>query len=52
VICVRRSLLSWAKAGKDSKGRNKAARSEGDDLGDSAARALMRHETIYIVYWN
>ena len=40
----RRLLLSWAKAGKDSKGRNKATRSEGDDLGDSAARALMRHE--------
>ena len=39
----RRLLLSWAKAGKDSKGRNKATRSEGDDLGDSAARALMRH---------
>jgi len=36
----RRLLLSWAKAGKDSKGRNKATRSEGDDLGDSAARAL------------
>ena len=29
----RRLLLSWAKAGKDSKGRNKATRSEGDDLG-------------------
>jgi uncharacterized protein with GYD domain len=39
----RRLLQSWAKAGKDSKGRSKAARSEGDDLGDSAARALMRH---------
>ena len=39
----RRLLLSWAKAGNDSKGRNKATRSEGDDLGDSAARALMRH---------
>ena len=39
----RRLLLSWAKAGKDSKGRNKATRSEGDDLGDSAARALTRH---------
>jgi len=38
----RRLVLSWAKAGKDSKGRNKATRSEGDDLGDSAARALMR----------
>jgi len=25
----RRLLLSWAKAGKDSKGRNKATRSEG-----------------------
>ena len=36
-------IASWAKAGKDSKGRNKAMRSEGDDLGDSAARALMRH---------
>jgi len=39
----RRLLLSWAKAGKDSRGRNKATRSEGDDLGDSAARALTRH---------
>jgi hypothetical protein len=39
----RRLLLSWAKAGKDGKGRNKATRSEGDDLGDSTARALMRH---------
>jgi len=39
----RRLLLSWAKAENDSKGRNKATRSEGDDLGDSAARALMRH---------
>jgi len=29
-----RLLLSWAKAGKDSKGRSKATRSEGDDLGD------------------
>ena len=36
------AVLSWAKAGKDSNGRNKAKRSEGDDLGDSAARALMR----------
>jgi hypothetical protein len=39
----RRSLLSWAKAGKDRKGRSKATRSEGDDLEESAARALMRH---------
>ena len=39
----RRLLLSWAKAGKDSKGRSKATRSEGDDLGDSAARAKKRH---------
>jgi len=29
--------------GKDSKRRSKATRSEGDDLGDSAAHALMRH---------
>ena len=36
----RRLLLSWAKAGNDSEGRNKATRSEGDDLGDSAGRAL------------
>ena len=28
----RRLLLSWAKAGKDSEGRSKATRSEGDDL--------------------
>jgi len=34
------------KAGNDSKGRNKATRSEGEDLGDSAARALMRHGRI------
>jgi hypothetical protein len=39
----RRLLLSWAKAGKDSRGRSKATRSEGDDLEESAARALMRH---------
>jgi len=40
----RRLLLSWAKAGNDSKGRSNATRSEGDDLGDSpAGRALMRH---------
>jgi len=39
----RRLLLSWAMAGKDSKGRSKVTRSEGNDLGDSAARALMRH---------
>jgi hypothetical protein len=32
----RRLLLSWAKAVKDSRGRNKATKSEGDDLGDSA----------------
>jgi hypothetical protein len=37
-----RLLLSWAKAGKDSGGRSKATRSEGDDLEESAARALMR----------
>ena len=35
-------LLSWAKAGKDSEGRSKATRSEGDDLEESAARALIR----------
>jgi len=40
----RRLLLSWAKAGQDSEGRSKATRSEGDDLEESAARALMRHE--------
>ena len=39
----RRSLLSWAKAGKDSKESREATRSEGDDLEESAARALMRH---------
>jgi hypothetical protein len=39
----RRVFLSWAKAGKDSEGRSKATRSEGDDLEESAARALMRH---------
>ena len=38
-----RLLLSWARAGKDSKGRSKATRSEGDDLEESAARALMHH---------
>jgi hypothetical protein len=36
-------LLSWAKAGRHSEGRGKATRSEGDDLEESAARALMRH---------
>jgi len=44
----RRLLLSWTKAGNDSKGRNKATRSEGDDLGDSAARALMRHGAYFL----
>ena len=39
----RRLLLSWAKAGKDSKESREATRSEGDDLEESAARALMRH---------
>ena len=38
------SLLSWAKAGKDSKESREATRSEGDDLEESAARALMRHK--------
>jgi hypothetical protein len=35
----------WVGRGpeKDSKGRSKATRSEGDDLEESAARALMRH---------
>ena len=36
-------LVSSAKAGKDSEGRSKAKRSEGDDLEEDAARALMRH---------
>jgi len=40
----RRLLLSWAKAGKDSKESREATRSEGDDLEESAARALMRHK--------
>jgi len=35
----RRLLLSWAKAGKDSKESREATRSEGDDLEESAARA-------------
>jgi len=39
----RRLILSWAKAGKDSEERSRATRSEGDDLEESAARALMRH---------
>jgi len=39
----RRLLLSWAKAGTDSKKSREATRSEGDDLEESAARALMRH---------
>ena len=38
-----RLLLSWPKAGKDSKEGREATRSEGDDLEESAARALMRH---------
>jgi hypothetical protein len=46
-VCIatreRRLLLSWAKAGKDSKESREATRSEGDDLEESAARALMRH---------
>jgi len=36
-------LLSWAKAGKDSKESREAMRSEGEDLEESAARELMRH---------
>jgi len=48
----RRLFLSWAKAGKDSEGRSKATRSEGDDLEESAAReresALKREkESLY-----
>jgi len=43
----RRLLMSWAKAGKDSKGRNKATRSEGDDLGDSAARVCRRERFFF-----
>jgi hypothetical protein len=39
----RERLLSWTKAGKDGKGRSKTTRSEGDNLEESAARALMRH---------
>jgi hypothetical protein len=35
----RRLLLSWAKAGKDSKESREATRSEGDKLEESAARA-------------
>jgi len=46
----RRLLLGWAKAGKDSKGRNKATRSEGDDLGDSAARTLMHHGVMVLTF--
>jgi hypothetical protein len=38
----RGSLRSWAKAGKGSEGRSKATRSEGDDLEESAARALTK----------
>jgi hypothetical protein len=38
----RHLSLSWAKAGKDSEGRSKAATSEGDDLEESAARVIMR----------
>jgi len=36
-------LLSWARAGKDSKEGREATRSEGDDLEESAARDLMLH---------
>jgi len=39
----RRLLLSWAKAGKDSKESRKASRSEGDDLEESAACAMAFH---------
>ena len=35
-------LRSWAKAEKDGEERRKATRSAGDDLEESAARALMR----------
>jgi len=36
-------LLSWAKAERYSEESRKATRSEGDDLEESATRALMRH---------
>ena len=37
------SITKLGKGGKDSEERSKATRSEGDELEDSAARALMRH---------
>ena len=45
VVDVARGLvlLSWAKAERYSEESRKATRSEGDDLEESAARALMRH---------
>jgi hypothetical protein len=39
----RRLLLSWAKAERYSEEGRIATRSEGDDLGESAIRARMRH---------
>jgi len=37
-------LLSWAKAEKDSEKSRNTTRSEGDDLEESATRALICHE--------
>jgi len=37
------TVLSWAKAGKDNTESREGTRSEGDDLEESAPRALMRH---------
>ena len=39
----RRLLLRWAKAEKDIESSRKFTRSEGDNLEESATRALMRH---------
>jgi hypothetical protein len=39
----RRLLLSWAKAERYCEESRKAMRREGDDLEESATRALMRH---------
>jgi len=40
---IRFYLPNSLHFGKDSEGRSKATKSEGDDLEESAARALMHH---------
>jgi hypothetical protein len=47
----RRLLLSWAKAEKDYKEGRKATRSEGDDLEESATRALEGEDVMSHAPW-